>query len=251
MRSHNILSYLLAGCATAQQAAAALAGSAPPNGVKIAAVTMNQKAAPTPTAGSDKIRTVIVGGYQPAAIPGGMPSAMFTFTPETITAQPGDTIRFTFMGNNHSVVQTSFDAPCAPAANGFNSGYLPNTANQIQGAPTMDLQIKDASPMYLSCLQVTNCGRGMVLTINAPTMPVEKSHSAFKGAAIRVGNPGLGNSGIQAAAAVPQVVSTVSIKPQGVGAAAATGAAATTGAVPGQPAASVVPGTGTTGAGQS
>ncbi|TID13781.1 hypothetical protein E2P81_ATG01717 [Venturia nashicola] len=245
MRCYDFLSYLLAGCATAQQAAAALAGSAPPSGIKVAAVTMNQKAAPSPTAASDKIRTVIVGGYQPAATPGGMPSAMFSFTPESITAQPGDTIRFTFMGNNHSVVQTTLDSPCAPVANGFNSGYLPNTANQIQGAPTMDFQVKDANPMYMSCLQVTHCGKGMVLTINAPTTPMEMSHSAFKAAAIKVGNPELKNAGIQAAAAVPQVASTVSIKPQGVGAAAATGAA------PGQPAASVVPGTGKTGSGQS
>lgn len=109
----------------------------------------------------------------------------------------------------------------------------------------MDLQIKDTNPMYLSCSQASHCGRGMVLTINAPTTPMDKSHAAFKAAAIRIGNPGLGNAGIQAAAAVSQVASTVSIKPQGVGAAAATGAA------PGQPAASVVPGTGTTGSGQS
>lgn len=58
MRSYNLLSYLLAGCATAQQAAAALAGSLAPSGPQVAAVTMNQKAAPSPTAGSDKIRTV-------------------------------------------------------------------------------------------------------------------------------------------------------------------------------------------------
>lgn len=83
----------------------------------------------------------------------------------------------------------------------------------------------------------------MVFTVNAPTM--DKSHVLFKAAAIRVGNPTLKNAAIVAAAAVPQVASTVSIKPQGVGAVAATGAA------PGQPAASVVPGTGTTGAGQS
>ncbi|QDS76415.1 hypothetical protein FKW77_004107 [Venturia effusa] len=205
---------------------------------------MNQKAAPSPAAGSDKIRMVIVGGYQAATTPGGMPAVMFSFTPETITAQPGDTIRFTFMGNNHSVVQTTFDAPCAPAANGFNSGYLPNTANQIQGAPSMDFQVKDANPIYMSCLQTTHCGRGMVFTVNAPTG--DKSHSVFKAAAIRVGNPALKNAGIQAAAAVPQVASTVSINPQGVGAAAATGVA------PGAaPAASVVAGTGTTGAGQS
>jgi hypothetical protein len=172
-----------------------------------------------------------------------MPAVQFVFTPETMTAQPGQTIRFMFMGNNHSVVQTTFDAPCQPAPNGFNSGYLPNTQNQIAGAPTMDLAVKDANPMYLSCLQVTHCGRGMVFSVNAPAL--DKTHSEFKAAAIRVGNPSLGNAGIQAAAAVPQVASTVSIKPQGVGAAQATPGA------PGAPAASVVPGMGTTGAGQS
>jgi hypothetical protein len=59
MRSYRLLSFLLAGCAAAQKAAAPLAGSLPPGGVKLAAVTMNQKAAPSPTAGSEKIRTVL------------------------------------------------------------------------------------------------------------------------------------------------------------------------------------------------
>lgn len=51
-------------------------------------------------------------------MPGGQPTPQLQFTPESVVAQPGDTVRFMFMGGNHSAVQTSFDAPCQPAANG-------------------------------------------------------------------------------------------------------------------------------------
>jgi plastocyanin len=67
---------------------------------------------------ADRANQVIVGGFAPAATAGGQPTPQFAFTPESITAQPGDTVRFMFLGNNHSVVQTSFEAPCKPIANG-------------------------------------------------------------------------------------------------------------------------------------
>jgi hypothetical protein len=127
---------------------------------------------------------------------------------------------------------------------GFNTGFKPNEQNQLTGAPTMDLPIKDTQPLYMSCLQVTHCGKGMVFTVNPPPAG-DKTHTAFKQIAIRVGNPNLQNAGIQAAQAVPQVASTISIQPQGVGNAQATPGA------PGAPAASVVPGMGMTGAGQA
>jgi plastocyanin len=67
---------------------------------------------------ADGEEQVIVGGFAPAATAGGQPTPQFAFTPETITAKPGDTVRFMFLGNNHSVVQTSFETPCKPLANG-------------------------------------------------------------------------------------------------------------------------------------
>ena len=66
--------------------------------------------------------------------------------PEAVAAKPGDTIRFMFMDSDNSVVQTTFEAPCAPKAGGFNSGPMPNPNGQVPG-PTMDLKIENADPL--------------------------------------------------------------------------------------------------------
>lgn len=152
-------------------------------------------------------------------------------------------MRFMFLGNNHSVVQTTMDAPCTPSANGFNTGFKPNEQNDLTAAPMMDLPVTATTPLYMSCLQVTHCGKGMIFTVNPPPEGAAGSHTNFKRVAITIGNPGLKNAGIQAAGAVPQLAGpAVSIRPQGAGAAAATGAAL--------PAGTTVPGVGRQGNGQ-
>lgn len=49
-------------------------------------------------------------------------SNLLLFSPSNITAQPGDTVTFSFMQRNHSVTQSTFDTPCDPAPGGFHSG---------------------------------------------------------------------------------------------------------------------------------
>jgi len=82
----------------------------------------------------------------------------------------------------------------------------------------------------------------MVFVVNPPP---NETLVQFKQAAMKEGAPNLKNAQIVAAQPVPQVASTVAIRPQGVGAAQATPGA------PGAPQGSVVPGQGTTGAGQA
>ena len=65
---------------------------------------------PSPTStGSD--HKVIVGG-----------TGVLTFQPNSLTAQPGDTVTFEFHVKNHTATQSTFASPCSPMANGFNSG---------------------------------------------------------------------------------------------------------------------------------
>jgi plastocyanin len=46
-----------------------------------------------------------------------------TFTPNTITAAQGDTVKFTFAATGHSVTAAAYDSPCVPASNSiFFSG---------------------------------------------------------------------------------------------------------------------------------
>jgi hypothetical protein len=100
----------------------------------------------------------------------------------------------------------------------------------------------------MSSLEVANCGKGMIFTVNAAP---DKTPVQFKQAAIREGAPNLKNAAIVAAQPVPQVASTISIKAQGAGAVQATPGAPGAPAASAAPAASVVPGTGMTGNGQA
>jgi plastocyanin len=48
------------------------------------------------------------------------------FDPELTTAVKGDIIEFQFQGQNHSVIMGDLKSDsCAPAAGGFNSGFMP------------------------------------------------------------------------------------------------------------------------------
>lgn len=37
-------------------------------------------------------------------------------------AEPGDTVAFKFYPKNHTVTQSTFDAPCSPLYGGINTG---------------------------------------------------------------------------------------------------------------------------------
>jgi hypothetical protein len=53
----------------------------------------------------------------------------FTYTPDTLIANVGDTVEFHFFTNFHTAVQGDFDTPCAPgslSATGFDSGPTTN-----------------------------------------------------------------------------------------------------------------------------
>ena len=48
------------------------------------------------------------------------------FDPQFINVtQPNTVVTFQFVAANHSVAQSTFATPCAPLANGFNSGFVP------------------------------------------------------------------------------------------------------------------------------
>lgn len=73
---------------------------------------------------------------------------------------------------NHSVTQSSFDAPCDPLGNGFDSGNI-LISDSSSGFPTWNLTITNASqPIWFFCKQLVpqpHCNVGMVGSINAPS----------------------------------------------------------------------------------
>ena len=62
---------------------------------------------------------VIVGGFQPPSAPGGPPIPIRAFTPETVIAAPGDTIRFTVSSDQSDEVHVhgyDLEKPVGPGA---------------------------------------------------------------------------------------------------------------------------------------
>lgn len=112
-------------------------------------------------------------------------NASLTYSPEKLTAQPGDFVQFQFHAGNHTVTQSTFDNPCQPSAmhsnvTGFHSGFLPVAASAEMGMiPTYTVRINSTGPLWLYCAQGRHCQNGMVMVINEPTNP-ERSLEAYK-----------------------------------------------------------------------
>jgi plastocyanin len=109
----------------------------------------------------------------------------FQFTPNTITAQPGDMVAFNFVAQNHSVASSDANTPCRPQKNAIFSDFQPipgnpkgnpaaNAANgrnrirQAGNTPVFMVPITDTQPMYIYCSQAQHCQQGMVMVINPP-----------------------------------------------------------------------------------
>ncbi|PQE22057.1 extracellular serine-rich protein [Rutstroemia sp. NJR-2017a BBW] len=110
-----------------------------------------------PSAANAKVHTVVVGSTN---------SSLLVFTPQEVTANPGDTVQFQFSMRNHTVTQSSVEAPCMPIADAIHSGFVPVGANQTM-VTTFDVTINDTKPIYMYCAQGKHCQEGMVMTINA------------------------------------------------------------------------------------
>jgi hypothetical protein len=66
---------------------------------------------------------VVVGGLKPVET--GM-APFLGYTPESITANLGDTVSFVFMQKNHTATQSTFAEPCKKMEGGADSGFMPN-----------------------------------------------------------------------------------------------------------------------------
>lgn len=92
------------------------------------------------------------------------------FNPNDIQAAIGDTVTFEFHAKNHSVVQSTFSAPCVAKDGGFKTDFMPTAVNQTTGLKTFQIKINDTAPIWGYCAQTNvkdHCGAGMVFGINA------------------------------------------------------------------------------------
>lgn len=91
------------------------------------------------------------------------------FEPENVVAEIGDLIEFSFLPKNHTIVQSSFDKPCAPLAggNGVFSGFNFATAQGLSNN-TFVFEVKSKEPFWYYCSQTVgnHCQMGMSGVIN-------------------------------------------------------------------------------------
>ncbi|KIP12603.1 hypothetical protein PHLGIDRAFT_98049 [Phlebiopsis gigantea 11061_1 CR5-6] len=122
----------------------------------------------------------------------GSSNGTLAFSPEAVSAQPGDQVVFHFQQKNHTATQSSFANPCAQKDGGFNSGFMPVPANQTDNFPTFTVPINDTTPVWVFCDQAANtaashCGAGMVFAVNCGADGSANSFTNFKNAALAIG----------------------------------------------------------------
>ncbi|KAF2668786.1 extracellular serine-rich protein [Microthyrium microscopicum] len=123
------------------------------------------------------------------------------FDPENVVANIGDIVEWHFLPMNHSVAQSSFDAPCVPNANAAFSGFQPIMANVAPQAPNVfQVVVKDQLPFWYYCAQTkgSHCQMGMAGVINqnfnSPnTLTAYKAKAALT--EVSVAPPIVGNGG--------------------------------------------------------
>jgi plastocyanin len=97
------------------------------------------------------------------------------FEPENVVAEIGDLIEFHFLPKNHSVVQSSFDAPCEPLGgdsavfSGFNFKTDAGESDKV-----FSFVVKDTLPFWYYCSQPTgeHCKKGMSGVVSKPAVRI-------------------------------------------------------------------------------
>ncbi|KAI0702313.1 Cupredoxin [Cytidiella melzeri] len=117
----------------------------------------------------------VLGAQFPVTVGG---PGVLQFNPPVVNASVGDTVVFTFMQENHTASQSSFENPCQLAPNGFDSGFVPVADGDTGPFPVAEFVVEDLNPVWVYCRQIGHCQQGMVFAIN----PGDK-FAAFKAAA--------------------------------------------------------------------
>jgi len=136
----------------------------------------------------------------------GGPGGVTQFSPSSVNANPGDVVTFIFQQKNHTATQSTFDSPCSPAPGGFDSGFIPVSANNTSGPfQEAQFQVTDTNPVWVYCRQTGHCGLGMVFAINPGTQ-----FAAFQAAAMATSTNSSSTTTPSASSAAPSASSTSS-----------------------------------------
>lgn len=93
-----------------------------------------------------------------------------SYSPQQVTAEVGDTVRFIFEHGTHSATQSSLENPCTPISNGFDSKFV-SAPSDGSPNPSFEVTVNDTNPIYVYCRvntgnPLSHCRQGMVMAIN-------------------------------------------------------------------------------------
>ncbi|KAI0154887.1 hypothetical protein GGR57DRAFT_99523 [Xylariaceae sp. FL1272] len=155
--------------------------NAPATGNTFDAYKTKAQTAATPSTPSADV--LPVGGLRKTHVNVGVGTDLM-FDPSNIVEPVGTVIEFNYNPKNHSIVQSSFDQPCAPIARGgFAAPFVPL---EKSSGVTFEVTVTNEDPVWFYCAQTTksHCQSGMVGALNAATEG-DKTFDAFKALAAK------------------------------------------------------------------
>jgi len=98
------------------------------------------------------------------------------FSPNSLTADIGDTLEFHFYSGSggHSVVSSTLDSPCVPATGAFFSGYQKADST---GDTTFVVNVTSTDPIWFYCSLASHCQAGMAGVVNPPSGKTIKDYT--------------------------------------------------------------------------
>jgi len=120
-------------------------------------------------------------------IPISVGSGGLVFSPNSVTADVGDVLEFTFVPQNHSVVMGDFANACHPAATGgFFSGFIAGNSPL-----TFSVSVSSTDPFVFYCSQPagSHCKAGMFGVVNPSGGMTLEAYAALAKASTSVSSP--------------------------------------------------------------
>jgi len=102
--------------------------------------------------------------------------AGLVFSPNSLTADVGDTLEFHFYSGSggHSVVSSTLESPCVPATGAFFSGYQKADST---GDTTFVVNVTSTDPIWFYCSLASHCQSGMAGVVNPPSGKTIKDYT--------------------------------------------------------------------------
>lgn len=121
----------------------------------------------TVSAATSASTAATAAGVQVHVVQVGSNNGSLVYSPNNVVAAVGDMVQFQFGPANHTVTQSTFDAPCTPIKTvaGIFSGFMPVKATDTE-IPTYSILVNNTTPIWLYCSQAKHCQKGMVMVIN-------------------------------------------------------------------------------------